>query len=178
MLDKVDSSVGGLYIGYSQTDLENLIRQAVTSDNVPLNFITYGGSSEPGLNHQDEIDGYTWQYFTRAIENSDVPEVKAWTDEFKAATGKDEVTSLDSWGLAFYDPFKALVSAMKVAGSADDVDAIAAELHGACYHGIRDVCWDDAGRAAASYDMGIVKDGEVTIETVPVDLPAGAKELS
>jgi branched-chain amino acid transport system substrate-binding protein len=177
-LDRVKSSpIDGLYIGYSQSDLENLVRQAVTSGNVPLKFVTYGGSSEPGLNHKDEIDGYAWQYFTRAVESSDDPKVKAWTEAYKTAADRSDVSAIDSQGLAFYDSFKALTSAMTKSKTTTDVDKLADTLHNACYQGVRNICWDKDGRALANYDIGILNKGEVTIQTVPITPPAGSTTL-
>lgn len=165
----MESDPSALFIGYTEADMESLIRQSLTVRDAPLTFVTYGGSGAPGLNHQEEIDGYAWQIFTRAVQyGSPDPDVQDWAERYRDFTGQEELGSLADWALAFYDPFFALVEAMETTGTVTDVEAIADALHGMCYEGIRDVCWDDEGRASSNYDIGVIQDGELTIETVPV----------
>lgn len=179
ILDRVNAgAVDGLYVGYSQSDLQNLVRQTITNGKLPLKFVTYGGSNQAGLDNKDKIDGYSWQYFTRAVDSSTDPKVVAFADGYKKISGRDTLTAIDSQGLGFYDSFKALAAAITKAGTADDVTKLSDTLHEACFDGVRTLCWDKDGRALANYDMGILIDGQVNIETVPITQPQGYAKLS
>lgn len=178
ILAQVDAdAIDGLYVGYSQSDLQNLVRQAVTQGKLPLKFVTYGGSNQAAIDNKDKIDGYAWQYFTRAVDSSDDPKVMAFAEAYKKESGRDELTAIDAQALGFYDSFKALAAGITKAGTTSDVDKLSDTLHNACYEGIRTLCWDEDGRAIANYDMGVLTDGEITIQTVPVERPAGATTL-
>jgi branched-chain amino acid transport system substrate-binding protein len=170
-------AIDGLYVGYSQSDLQNLVRQAVTQGKLPLKFVTYGGSNQAAVDNKDKIEGYAWQYFTRAVDSSTDPKVVAFADAYKKVSGRTTLSAIDAQALGFYDSFKALAAGITKAGTTSDVGKLSDTLHNACYNGVRTLCWDKDGRAIANYDMGVLTNGQITIKTVPVDKPAGSTTL-
>ncbi len=150
----------GLFVGYSDPDVEAIVRQSLEVGGLPTRFIYRGGSGAPGRKYADKIEGFAWQILTRDLDTSSDPKVKAWIGRYRAEVRKD-ITPTTYWALTFYDTVFMLGHAMEAAGSVSDAHAIAAKLKGASYDGVRTMRYDRDGRARTDIDIGILKGGKV-----------------
>jgi len=150
----------GLFVGYSDPDVEAIVRQSLEVGGLPTRFIYRGGSGAPGRKYAEKIEAFAWQILTRDLDTGNDPKVKAWMGRYKTETKKD-ITPTTYWALTFYDTVFMLGQAMEAAGTVTDAKAIAEKLKGSSYDGVRAMRYDREGRARTDIDIGILKGGKV-----------------
>jgi len=157
-----NQGIDGMLIGTTDPQAEAIVRQSVELGNLPRVFLYRGGSSAPALKYAHDITGFTWQILTRDLQASDDPSLADWKRRYEAFTHK-QVSSQTYWALTFYDAVFMVADAMQKVGSVTDVKAIAAQLKGPRYQGVRTVGFDRDGRALSDFDVGILRDGKVSV---------------
>lgn len=103
------------------------MQQAVQIDLTEPQFVTYGGSVGQIEGLEDKVSEFTYAVTTRAVTNPDDPALEEFRTAYLEKYGSDP-EAIDFYALAFYDQVLMLAKAIEAAGSASDVDKIAAEL--------------------------------------------------
>jgi branched-chain amino acid transport system substrate-binding protein len=156
-----NQGLDGMLVGTNDPMVEAIVRQSTELGGLPKKFMYRGGSGQPGMKYAKQIDGFMWQILTRDLDHGADPKVKAWTDRYKAFTGKDPSPNT-YWALTFYDTVFMLAKAMEEAGSVTDLKAIAAKVKAMRYEGVRTMRFDKDGRAQSDIDIGLLLNGKVT----------------
>lgn len=106
---------------------QQFMQQAVQIDLTEPQFVTYGGSAGQIEGLADKVPEFTYAVTTRAVTNPDDPTTEEFRVAYREKYGSDP-EAIDFYALSFYDQVLMLTQAIEAAGSASDVDKIAAEL--------------------------------------------------
>lgn len=156
-----NQGLDGMLTGTNDPMVEAIVRQSTELGGLPKKFMYRGGSGQPGIKYDKQIDGFLWQILTRDLEYGADPKVKSWTERYKAFTKKD-LSPNTYWALCYYDTVFMLAKAMEDVGSTTDLKAIAAKIKATRYDGVRTMRFDKDGRAESDIDIGMLKDGKIT----------------
>ena len=168
-----DADVDVLFVGLSDTDVEAVARQGVEQQAMPAILTTLNSMSiaqDPPLS----IPYLVTYSQPQLVEPSNQKRADFVEEHFG-----DGVPPQVDYMLYSYDYVYMLVEAMKEAGSVDDTDAIRDSLEGLEYEGlVGPISFDENHEVVVGADIGVVENGEVTIEELsPEQLEETASTL-
>lgn len=150
--------------GYLDTWMGPLLTQAEGAGFTDPVFVGAPGTNVTALQEGSAITDFAWSVTTRAVNNTDDPQVQPYREAYLAKYGV-EPGATGFWGLSFYDSILLLTEALKEAGTVDDLEAINASFLGIkdWDGGVLDLTFDpETHRAVYSAQVGVFHDGTTT----------------
>jgi ABC-type branched-subunit amino acid transport system substrate-binding protein len=135
-------------------------------------FVGSPGSTFAAAADKDAIENYAISITTRAVDDPNDPQTKAFRELYEAKYGSAPGAG-SFWALSYFDAVQMLARSMALSGSVEDLAAIGTAMHSAEAEDYPartlDLSFTDTNDASYTPQMGYRESGETTY----VDLPLG-----